>query len=197
MANPAPACGDYFAEDRYLAADPEAGLLRNPAGTPILVLPRDLLDSLREAISAEFGPKADRVFAAAGRKWGEAFAARFQRELSEYYGAPLGEWPFARLETCIVSALDRLGWGRAELDTTRFGQGVFTVRVRESFAKESLMAGMLGGVFSALTGQDLDAVATGQDNGASTFVIALRERIERLTTTTQDAVVAELATIRA
>src|SRR5262245_32098849 len=120
MANPAHARGDYFAEDRYLTADPGAGLLRDPAGTPIVVLPRALLDSLMDVLSAERGPAADRVLAAVGRTWGRSFAERFQRELADYYGAPLAEWPFARLETCIASALDRLGWGQAALDTMRF-----------------------------------------------------------------------------
>jgi hypothetical protein len=197
MANAAHVHGDYFAEDRFLTADPAAGLLRDPAGTPIVVLPRALLDTLNEVLAAECGPKADRVLAATGRTWGQAFAQRFRRELSDYYAAPLEEWPFARLETCIASALDRLGWGRAELDTTRFDQGVFIVKFQESFAKEALMAGMLGGLFSVLTGQDLDAVTAGQANGATTFVIALRERIARVTSTGQDAVVAELTTISA
>ena len=196
MANPAHVRGDYFAEDRYLTADPAAGLLRDPAATPIVVLPRELLDSLNEVLATACGPKADRVLAATGRNWGHAFAERFRRELSHYYAAPLEEWPFARLETCIASALDRLGWGRPELDTARFDQGVFTVTVRVSFAKEALMAGVLGGIFSALTGQDLDAVPTGQANGAATFVIALRERIARVSATGHQAVVTELATIR-
>src|SRR2546423_15032297 len=118
MSNPAYVRGDYFAEDRYLTADPAAGLLRDPTGTPMLVLPRALLDSLHEVLAAECGPVAERVLAAVGRKWGQAFAARFERELSEYYGAPLAEWPFARFETCVASALAILGWGRTELDTT-------------------------------------------------------------------------------
>src|SRR5437899_3381613 len=163
MADPAYARGDYFSKDRYLTADPAAGLLRDPAGTAMLVLPSALLDSLNEILDAEF-PPAERVLPAVGRTWGQAFAARFQRELSEYYGAPLAEWPFARLETCITSALARLGWGRAELDTTRFDQGVFTVTMRESLAKEPLLAGVLGGLFTTLTAQDLDALATGQGN---------------------------------
>lgn len=196
MANPAPTPGDYFAEDRYLAADAAAGLLRDPAGTPIVVLPRALLGSLNEVLTVECGPKADRVLAAVGRTWGQAFAARFQRDLSEYYGALIAEWPFARLETCIVSALAGLGWGRAELDTTRFEQGVFTVRIRQSFATETLLAGVLGGLFSTLTGQNLDAVATGQANDAATFVIALRERVARVTAAGHEAVLAELTTIR-
>src|SRR5262245_36571518 len=172
MANPAPVRGDYFAEERYLTSDAVAGLLRDPAGAPVVVLPRALLDSLNEVLAIECGEKADRVLAAAGRTWGQAFAAQFQRDLSEHYGAPLPEWPFARLETCIGSALARLGWGRPELDTSRFDQGVFTVRVQKSFAKAALLAGALGGMFSTWTGQDLGALVTGQVNDAATFVIA-------------------------
>src|SRR5262245_33379860 len=197
MANPAPVRGDYFAEERYLTSDAVAGLLRDPAGAPVVVLPRALLDSLNEVLAIECGEKADRVLAAAGRTWGQAFAAQFQRDLSEHYGAPLPEWPFARLETCIVSALARLGWGRAELDTSRFDQGVLTMTVQQPLAKEVLLAGVLGGMFSALTGQELDAVSTEPANGAATFVIVLRERLARVTATGHDAVLAELATIRA
>jgi hypothetical protein len=193
MADPAQDRGDYFAEERYLTADAAAGLLRDPAGTPIVALPPALLDSLNEVLAVECGEKADRVLAAAGRQWGQAFAVRFDRELSEYYAAPLAEWPFARLETCITSALARLDWGRAELDTTRFNEGVLTVRISESIAKDALLAGMLGGTFSIWTGQDLDAVAT----GPGTFTIALRERLARVTATGHEAVLAELATISA
>ena len=68
--------------------------------------------------------------------------------------------------------------------------------MRESLAKEPLLAGVLGGLFTTLTGQDLDAVATGQGNAAATFVIALRERLDGVTATGHDAVLADLATIR-
>jgi hypothetical protein len=196
MASPAHERGDYFAEDRYLTADAAAGLLRDPAGTPMLVLPQSWLISLHEVLTAECGPVADKLLAATGHTWGQALALRLQRELSEYYGAPLAEWPFARLETCIASALATQGWGRAELDTSRFDQGVFTMTVQQPFTKEPLLAGVLAGMFSALTGQDLDALATGQANGAATFVLALRERLARVTVAGHDAVLAEMASIR-
>jgi hypothetical protein len=195
MANAEPERSDYFAEDRYLTADAANGLLRDPAGTHMLVIPQAWLASLHEYLAAECGPVADQLLATVGRTWGQAFATRFQRELSEYYGAPLAEWPFARLETCIASALAAQGWGRAELDTSRFDQGVFTMTVRQPLTKEPLLAGVLGGMFSALTGQDLEALATGRANGAATFVLALRERLARVTANGHDAVLAELATI--
>jgi hypothetical protein len=196
MANPAHVHGDYFAEDRYITSDPAAGLLRDPAGTPMLVFPPSWLASLYDLLAAECGPAADRVLAGAGRTWGQGFAQRLQRELSEYYGAPFAEWPFARLEACVASALATMGWGRAELDTSRFEQGVFTIQVHEPVANDLLLAGVLGGMFSTLTGQDLDAVATGRTNGAVTFVLALRERLARVTATGHDAVLTELSTIR-
>lgn len=196
MSDPAHERGDYFAEDRYLTADAAAGLLRDPAGTPMLVIPQAWLASLHQFLAAECGPVADQLLATVGRTWGQAFAMRFQRDLSEYYGAPIAEWPFARLETCIASALAAQGWGRAELDTSRFDQGVFTMTVQQPFTKEPLLAGVLAGMFSALTGQDLDALATGRVDGAATFVLALRERLARVTATGHDAVQAELASIR-
>lgn len=196
MADPADERGDYFAEDRYLTADAAAGLLRDPAGTPMLVLPQAWLASLHEVLAAECGPEADQLLATVGRTWGQAFAMRLQRELSEYYGTPIAEWPFARLEASIASALAAQGWGRAELDTSRFDQGVFTMTVLQPLTKEPLLAGVLAGMFSALTSQDIDAVATDRANGAATFVLALRERLARVTAAGHDAVVAELATIR-
>ena len=68
--------------------------------------------------------------------------------------------------------------------------------VLQPLTKQPLLAGVLAGMFSALTSQDIDAVATDRANGAATFVLALRERLARVTAAGHDAVVAELATIR-
>src|SRR5437763_6885141 len=167
MATPAFSRGDYFAEGDYLSPDPATGAPRDRAGAAVLALPDGLLGSLHDVLAAECGPAGGRILGAAGRDWGRAFAARFDRDLSDYHGAPLAEWPFARFQACVTSALAHLGWGRAELDTSRFDQGVLTVAVHNPIPASpggppatGLLAGVLAGMFSAFTGQELAALPT-------------------------------------
>jgi hypothetical protein len=180
-----PTRGDYFAEGDFLHADPATGVLTDRAGIPMVVLPESLLHALNATVAAECGPAADRVLADCGRSWGRAFAERFDRDLSAYFGVPLAEWPVARFEACLSSAMAHLGWGRPRLDTSRFAQGLLSVEIHYAVTASpdgapaaALVAGVLGGLFSAFAGQDLVAVFTGRSDGnCDQFVLGLASRV--------------------
>jgi uncharacterized protein len=178
------------------------------AGSAALVLPAGLLGSLHEVLAAQCGPAADRVLRECGRDWGRAYAASFDRDLSDHSGAPLADWPFARFETCVASALAHHGWGRVAIDTSRFDQGVLAVTVQNPITAgpggppaAALLAGVLAGIFSAFTGRDLDAVPTAGPGDGVTIVLALAARVERVGGAAHGRpafaeVLAELAAIR-
>jgi predicted hydrocarbon binding protein len=183
--------GNYYSSREYLSTDVKTGVTRNRAGTRMICLTRDFLLGLRTALVTECGPAADTVFKTCGRTWGGQFARRFEKELSEYYGMSLSDFALGMFQACLAEAFGRHGWGRLTVDFSRHEQGLIVADLEGAvYAElvetadrpvESLTAGILAGVFSHLSGQDLDCVQTAcKACGApsSRFVLGLKARIE-------------------
>lgn len=207
--------GNFYAESTYLHTDPARGVTRNRAGTRIVALTADFLHGFRRAIMDECGPAAETVFRSIGRRWGALFARRFEKEMTEFYGKPLRGFMLALFQACLVELFSHHGWGRVSLDLSRHAQGLILVDLREpifaGLVKDSdrpvdvLMAGILAGFFSHLSGQELDCVQTAcQACGApsSKFVLGLTARLAPVASWVEngkshDEIVRELAEVRA
>jgi uncharacterized protein len=207
--------GNFFAESTYLKTDIAKGTTRNRAGTRIVCLTADFLHGFRRAVTDECGPAADSVFKACGKKWGILFARRFEKEMSDFYGKPLREFVLALFQACLVELFSHHGWGKPILDLSKHDQGLILIEVKDSIYAElvgkaesptdTLLAGIFGGFFSHLTGQDLDCMQTtckacGADT--SRFIIGLASRLTAVPAwvqngKTHEEMVAQLAELRA
>lgn len=182
--------GNFFAEGEFCRTDPATGVTRNRAGTRLCALTSDFLVGLRTAVSYECGPAADEVLKKTGLKWGRKFAERFEKELSEFYGRPLHEFPLAMFQICLAEAFSHHGWGLLTLDFSRSEQGTISATVanpimgsivgKSDAPVDTLIAGTLGGFFAHFSGEDLEALQTectacGAD--VARFVIALKSRL--------------------
>lgn len=206
--------GNPYAEGVYLKTDVPKGVTRNRMGTRIVSLSEDFLRGLRRALGDECGPAADTVLKSCGRRLGGLVAKRVERELSEFYGQPLQEFSTALFLGCLTEMFSQHGWGRLDVDLSRAEEGLLIADLNGAIMAglvqqadvpvDALMAGLLGGFFAHLTGQDLDCVQTAcQACGAATsrFVIGLRQRLANAETWVQDGkthedVVAALAEVR-
>jgi len=206
--------GNFYAESTYLHTDPAKGVTRNRLGTRIVALSEDFLNGFRRAITDECGPAAETVFRSIGRRWGVLFAKRFEKEMTEFYGKPLREFMLALFQACLVELFSHHGWGKVSLDLSRHDQGLILVDLQNAIfaglVKQSnqpvdgMMAGILGGFFSHLSGQELHCVQTAcQACGASNskFIIGLAARLAPVPSWLEngkkhDDIVRELANVR-
>lgn len=183
--------GNYFAESRYVSTDVATGVMRNRAGSRIVVLTVEFLVGFRRAILDECGQAADAVFKSCGRRWGQLFAKRFEREMTEFYARPLKEFPLAMFKACLAELFSHHGWGQVTLDVSHHHRGLLVVRLdnavyadilneRADRPVDTLLAGILGGFFGYLSAEDLDALQTecpACGGATSRFVVGLGDRL--------------------
>jgi len=182
---------NYFAERHFIKTNPKTGVARNRSGTRMLSLTTDFLIGLRKAMIAECGPAANLDFRSSGRKWGEMFAKRFDKEMSDFYQQPLKEMPMYFFEACVLEAFSHHGWGSLRMDYTKYDKGIIVAELQNALysglvenpeePSEALMTGILAGFFSYFAQQPLDAVQTHcetRGDSVSRFVISLATRME-------------------
>ncbi len=205
---------NFYEEGGYCATDVPSGVTRNRAGTRMIALTADFLLGLRRAIVDECGPAAETVFKSCGRKWGVLFGKRFDKEMSEYYGQPLRDFQMSMFNACLVEAFSHNGFGKLTLDWSQQHQGLILIELREAIMAslvkqaerpaDAMVAGILGGFFSHITGEDLDGVQTAcpmRGGDTSRFIVGLKERLAPVEAwvengKTHEEIVAELGTLR-
>jgi predicted hydrocarbon binding protein len=181
---------DFYAEGDYLKTDIPRGVTRNRLGTRICSLSQDFLLGMRKAIVDECGSAADEVFKSCGRRWGDLLARRFEKEMTEYHGKALKQFPLATFQACLIQMFSHHGWGVLRLDLDHYHRGLLLVELENPVfgslvptadqPVETLMAGILAGFFAYFSGEDLDCVQTAcMARGApfSRFIIGLRPRM--------------------
>jgi len=184
--------GNYFAERSFVKTDIQGGVTRNRSGTRIVSLTSDFLKGLRNAMFQECGPAANMVLTTCGKSWGRMFAQRFEREMTEFYGAPFRQAPVVFFETCLSEAFSHHGWGKFQIDYTRTHQGIIVIQIEhppfEGLVEnpeepvESLLSGIIAGIFSHFTGQDLACLQTDCTqcgDAIDRFVMTLSSRIDK------------------
>ncbi|HEY8503379.1 MAG TPA: hypothetical protein VIL46_02275 [Gemmataceae bacterium] len=188
---PPPPAGNCFGGRDYVCAEAAAGTARSRFGGRVLALPLEFLRSLREVLARDHGPRADGALRAAGAYWGRGLAARIDAEVRASRGAPLTGAPLAEFAAHLGEALAAHGLGRLRLDLSRAARGVLAVELRDGIdaadpgdaPSDPLLEGMLAGLFSHLTGQELDCVQTDRQGRAgaerSRFVLGLLTRMGR------------------
>jgi predicted hydrocarbon binding protein len=206
---------NYFAEGRYVKTNVKTGVARNRAGTRILSLTSDFLIGLRNALIFECGKSADTVMKSAGRKWGKQFAERLDKELGDHYRRPQGDCPLAMFQASLGEAFSHHGFGKLTIDVSLHDKGLISCVVENPVycglvdspdqPTDSMLAGILAGLFSHYAGRELDCAQTQcQSCGAadSRFVVTLPSRLEDVESWRNDGkshveIVAALAQTRA
>lgn len=159
--------GNYYARADYFNTDVAKGVTRTPNGTRICAVADDFLVGFRTAIMYECGPAYRLVLKTAGKRWGEKFIARMEQELTAYYGGPFRELHQGLIDQALVDAFNYHGYG---LLTIQRHDGYLDITVEHAvmpslvqFAErpvDDMMTGLLGAVFSHLTGRTLEAIQT-------------------------------------
>lgn len=182
-----------YARPDYFTTDVARGATRTPRGVRVCALTNDFLVGFRDAVIFESGKAYRRVLKSCGRRWGVQFMKRFDADVAAHYQTPLAELSAGVVHACLADAFNYHGWGLLSIDLEHLDQGVVSVELRNSVMPETvpesdrpvdlIMAGLLGSIFSHLSGQDVDCMQTdcpSQGADASRFVAAPVDRMREL-----------------
>lgn len=181
----------YYARPDYFRHDVEKGTIRTAAGTRMCALTDDFLRGFRSAVKFECGKATDRVFKACGRRWGAAFAERFDRELTDHFGVPVQDVSAGLIEKCLDDAFRQHGWGKLTVDLSAYEAGLIAFEVTDPVLpavvgpsdkpSDALFAGFFAAVASFYAKTELDAQQTdcpSRGADASRFVVGLAARLK-------------------
>jgi predicted hydrocarbon binding protein len=187
-----PVRGNYFAGEDYLSYDVGKGTIRNRSGVRMCALTSDFLLGLQNGIRNECGEAADEILKQTGRRWGQSFAKRLDKELGEWYQCEIQDLPMAQFGACLVEAFLHHGWGRLALDFTQYESGLVIAAVenapyaglmqgKSNGPADLMLGGVLAGMFSHWSGNQLDVVQSEcptMGGKLSRFIIADSEKIK-------------------
>jgi uncharacterized protein len=159
-----------FAEPEYFRTDVTKGVTRTATGTRICTLPSDFLLGFRDAVIYECGRSYRGVMKAAGKRWGAQFIKRLDREMTAHYGSGFKDLPRGLIRVILAESFASHGYGRLHIEDIELAPEWLTIEVIDpmlpSLVRESerpvdmLTAGMVGAIFSYLSGRGLDGVQT-------------------------------------
>jgi predicted hydrocarbon binding protein len=183
--------GNFFLESK-LDYDLRQGVIWNPAKTRVCLLSTDLLTGIYKAILDEAGPAWKLIFKNCGQIWGERVARRLDRECQVLLGCRMGELSLDDYLSFMSGYFLFHGWGHLQMDVARaretgiveasLNHSVFAEIVKsEEDMADPMIAGILSGMLSYLSGHDLDCIQTAcltKGSDRSRFVITGAERLK-------------------
>ncbi len=175
---------NFFDESR-LGFDLREGVLWNPAKTRLCLLSTDFLSGVYTAVKDEAGPAWPVIFKTCGRIWGERIMRRLEREAQTVGNLQLREMPISMFLRFFREYFVYHGWGLMTIDVSQAREtGIVTAALEDSvFAEvirdeedfsDPMIAGILAGMLSHISGHDLDCVQTAcisRGAEASRFVV--------------------------
>ncbi|MDZ4814816.1 MAG: V4R domain-containing protein [Verrucomicrobiota bacterium] len=181
----------FFDEDLF-SFDLVKGVATNPARNRICVLSTDMLRGIHNAVVEESGEASPLVFKKCGHLWGKRLMTRLNAECELFSSPHLSSMPVSDFLTFLSDYMLFQGWGKLTFDLSESkSRGIIQVQLEHSILCEvmhdsnqrvhPLICGILSGIFSALSAQDLDCLETEclqTGHTANRFVITARERLE-------------------
>lgn len=177
-----------------LSFDLYEGTIIDPADTRVIFLATDILRGIHAALAYEAGEAWRIVLYRCGFLWGQKTLQQFVRLSQGAFGTKFELISVDTFMGNFATFIGANGWGVLTFDLNHLvTNGVMRFELRRSLFSEALehlrdrvdylVAGMLAGVFSDLSRQDLSCIEitsalTGAD--ASVFFVSAQARIEAL-----------------
>ena len=177
-----------------LSFDLYEGTIIDPSDTRIIFLATDILRGIHAALAYEAGDAWRIVMYRCGFLWGQKTLQQFVRQSQGAFGAKFELISVDVFMGNFVAFIGANGWGVMSFDLSRLTtNGVLRFELKKSIFSEALehlrdrvdflVAGMLAGIFSDLSRQDLSCIEitsalTGAD--ASVFFVTASARVELL-----------------
>lgn len=172
------------------------GTVFSRANTRIVYLSTDIIKGIHEALSYEAGDAWRIILKNCGVRWGVRIADTFDKELRSIANRRLESLTVIEYIELLESYFALHGWGKLNIDLAyaeqhgiircTLGHSIFSVVLSDvSGAVNCLIEGMLEGIFSAISKNDLScqeivgsAIVAPPENS---FLITGRDRLEGMT----------------
>ncbi len=182
---------ENFFDEARLGFDLREGTLWNPAKTRLCLLSTDFLTGVYAAVKDEAGPAWPVIFKTCGRIWGERIMRRLEREAQTVGNLQLREMPVTMFLRFFREYFVYHGWGLMAIDVAQAREtGIVTASLEDSIFAEiirdeenfsdPMIAGILAGMLSHISGHELDCVQTeciSRGAEASRFVVTGAARL--------------------
>ncbi|OYT70323.1 MAG: hypothetical protein CFK52_11305 [Chloracidobacterium sp. CP2_5A] len=182
---------ENFFDEARLGFDLREGTLWNPAKTRLCLLSTDFLSGVYAAVKDEAGPAWPVIFKTCGRIWGERIMRRLEREAQTVGNLQLREMPVTMFLRFFREYFVYHGWGLMTIDVAQAREtGIVVATLEDSIFAEiirdeedfsdPLIAGILAGMMSHISGHELDCVQTeciSRGAEASRFVVTGAARL--------------------
>lgn len=171
------------------------GLVTDAADDRQLYVCEDIVRGIHAALHYEAGEAWALILEHCGRIWGERVFRRLGRAVQAQTRRPPEDLPLSDWLAWVEGWFARSGWGRLRFDlddAVRHGivradldRSLFVAVLDDQDERvDALVAGVLGAVFSNISGQDLgcvEAACARQGAPRCTFLVSARSRIEAIT----------------
>lgn len=164
----------------------DEGVRRDTAEQRVAEVDGDFLATLLHTARERYPLEWPRFCHDWGQRWGRRLMVSLEMQCAQTNGAGLGELPFAHTIELIRTHLGKGGWGLLDVDTTYVDDGLIVADVSRSLLAEisetgragdgargaPMLEGLLGAVFTYLSGKQLSAVEIpGSLPGGNRFVV--------------------------
>jgi len=184
---------NYFNPRAYVKANPATGLLSTRQGKRLIAIPELLIQSIHQTLESEAGEAASMAFYTFGYSWGKSFFERVKKEIEVYYETSIAQMNGAEFFAIVQQIWGVHGLGKINVDFGAAKHGLLAVTIEnssisvpQSHEKESksfnVEAGFLAGWFSAISHQDLSAIATDWDQNRTQYLVGAKLHLEQIRT---------------
>ncbi|WP_394752537.1 hypothetical protein [Crenothrix sp.] len=185
---------DKLFGDSSLNFDLNKGTVLSITDVRIIYLSSDVIRSIYDVLKYEAGDAWSLILKNCGIIWGERISASLDKEVNVVAQQKMGQLNVDSFIQLLESYFSSHGWGKMQfyLDDAET-QGIIRAKLKNSLFAETLkhintpvefmIAGMLQGIFSTISGHDLSCIqvsyeTTGSDS--SEFLISAKARIDTL-----------------
>ncbi len=178
--------------DSNLSYDLIQGTVRNASDTRVIYLSSDIIRGIYDVLKYETGEAWSLILKNCGVIWGERISTTLDKEIQTAASQKMGQLDVNSFIQLLEAYFANHGWGkmRIYLDDAE-NQGIIRANLKNSlFAQtlkhlnspiEFMTAGMLQGIFSAISGHDLACIQVSYEKTgpeSSEFIISGKARID-------------------
>lgn len=178
--------------DSALSFDLKQGTVRSTTDTRVIYLSSDIIRGIYDVLKYETGDAWSLILKNCGIIWGERISASLDNEILATTSQKMGQLSVDSFIHLLEAYFANHGWGKMKfyLDDAD-SNGIVRANLKNSLFAETLkhlnspiefmIAGMLQGIFSAISGHDLSCLQVGYEstgNESSEFLISAKFRMD-------------------
>jgi uncharacterized protein len=170
------------------------GTVLSPTDVRVIYLSSDIIRGIYDVLKYETGDAWSLILKNCGVIWGERVSGSIDKEIQATGNQKIGQLSVESFIYLLETYFASHGWGkmRIYLDDAE-SHGIIRASLKNSLFADTLkhlnspvefmIAGMLQGIFSSISGHDLDCIQVGFETtgiATSEFLISARSRIDTL-----------------